>query len=784
MRLRADALGSARSARPAADRNGPETPSAGERTPVSGRNLQSPVPERPMLRSVRNGTGPGELTEAQRTQVLSVVSSAGQPLEGPLRANTEARLGHDFSRVRVHTDEAAHRSAVAVNAHAYTVGSHIAFRRDTYDPESPSGLELLVHEVTHVVQQRVGATEPVPPHAALRASVPGDPLEREAAASARRDTPGPAGPVLSVAHAGPGLLLQRQTDPSAPEVGSGASAGGAAPAARVVYIDANIIIQINRGNQRVAEALRQMRAAGTEIRISPFQYNELVLRPEIPRTATAQRLLLSDLNIRVGAAPTLAQRVDVQLAGQTARGGNIMQIKDQQLVASARSDGRAVQIWSLDTPFTSNARQVERTYGVRIAPESRLPVERGRADYRVGRQLLGLEPVQISLTGQVTRTAPRGPGPVPPGGAPPAPPAPTPGSSYGTGTRVAAGGLGLLVVVNEILGSVGRVRNVQQRNIDMGEAHLAFWEKFGAKPVPGVWDQNSGRPLPRGSTPQTSVFGSPSYPYVVDIDVAAFERTLPERINGYQDFLHFLDAARTLGTIQEEPPMPHYPTPQQRDTPRRYYAWVNVHDRVNRRMYDVSGVIDRVRRAALGELSQATREQAQSLSPEQQAGIHRLKHGPETRIYRSAGGGQVIRTSQQVFGPDPWVRVAGPRKDVGGWFSKDIRVLVVPANADAQRSALVSGYWVKQPIEDTFEEVEKSGRPILDRQPSEGPLTSFVAGPEPGARSRFGETRYYRHSDPNVRWTVALGELREFWVKAEDLEPLPPSAVRAYTGSP
>lgn len=81
------------------------------------------------------------------------------------------------------------------------------------------------------------------------------------------------------------------------------------------------------------------------------------------------------------------------------------------------------------------------------------------------------------------------------------------------------------------------------------------------------------------------------------------------------------------------------------------------------------------------------------------------------------------------------------------------RVLVVPANADAQRSALLSGYVVKQPIEETFREVRDIGRPIIDLEPPAGDnIDTFVAGPERGEDSRFGQTRYYRHPNyPQIR---------------------------------
>jgi hypothetical protein len=66
----------------------------------------------------------------------------------------ERRLGHDFSRVRVHHDLQAAESSRAVDAHAYTVGQHIVFGAGRYDPATREGQRLLAHELTHVVQQR------------------------------------------------------------------------------------------------------------------------------------------------------------------------------------------------------------------------------------------------------------------------------------------------------------------------------------------------------------------------------------------------------------------------------------------------------------------------------------------------------------------------------------------------------------------------------------------------------------------------------------------------------
>jgi nucleoid-associated protein YgaU len=93
------------------------------------------------------------------TSVDHVLSSQGSPLEPLLQQDMEQRFGHDFSRVRVHTDEGAERSAREVNANAYTVGKNIVFGADQYSPGSHEGRRLIAHELTHVVQQGYGAAQ-------------------------------------------------------------------------------------------------------------------------------------------------------------------------------------------------------------------------------------------------------------------------------------------------------------------------------------------------------------------------------------------------------------------------------------------------------------------------------------------------------------------------------------------------------------------------------------------------------------------------------------------------
>jgi hypothetical protein len=85
--------------------------------------------------------------------VHRTLSSPGRPLDTGTRNFMESRFGHDFSRVRVHTDSQAGDSAREINAHAYTAGNDIAFAPGKYQPESHSGRHLLAHELAHTVQQ-------------------------------------------------------------------------------------------------------------------------------------------------------------------------------------------------------------------------------------------------------------------------------------------------------------------------------------------------------------------------------------------------------------------------------------------------------------------------------------------------------------------------------------------------------------------------------------------------------------------------------------------------------
>ena len=101
--------------------------------------------------------GSGDLGQIAVPPIVDeVLSSPGQPLDPATRTFMEPRFGHDFAKVRVHTNNRAAESVEAVNARAYTVGNHIVFGAGQHEPGGSRGQRLLAHELTHVVQQNDG----------------------------------------------------------------------------------------------------------------------------------------------------------------------------------------------------------------------------------------------------------------------------------------------------------------------------------------------------------------------------------------------------------------------------------------------------------------------------------------------------------------------------------------------------------------------------------------------------------------------------------------------------
>ncbi|MFD9219026.1 DUF4157 domain-containing protein [Streptomyces sp. NPDC060064] len=126
-----------------------------------------------------------ERAKSRTPEPKNIVSGAGQPLDLSVRRELEEQLGHDFSRVRLHTDRDAGTLTELLGADAVAVGQDIFFREGTYRPGTADGQRLLAHELLHTVQNPDGL-------GALRAgrdpgalSLPQQAMEREAESAAQ-----------------------------------------------------------------------------------------------------------------------------------------------------------------------------------------------------------------------------------------------------------------------------------------------------------------------------------------------------------------------------------------------------------------------------------------------------------------------------------------------------------------------------------------------------------------------------------------------------------------------
>ncbi|MGZ0235642.1 eCIS core domain-containing protein [Streptomyces sp. CPS1] len=144
----------------------------------------------------------------QRSAVHDVLRSPGRPLDGGTRAEMEARLGADFSDVRIHTGSAARDSAAEIGARAYTSREHVVLGDGCGDKHT------LAHELTHVIQQRQGPVAGTDDGTGLKVSDPGDRFEREAEANASRvmSVPVARAAEASVRASEPGRAHARATD--------------------------------------------------------------------------------------------------------------------------------------------------------------------------------------------------------------------------------------------------------------------------------------------------------------------------------------------------------------------------------------------------------------------------------------------------------------------------------------------------------------------------------------------------------------------------------------------
>ena len=132
---------------------------------------------------LNNVSSSGGAVDPGLTRSINRARSSGQPLDQKVRRQMSSQFGYDFESVRIHNDVEADTLSRKIGARAFTTGSDIFFSRDSYDPTSSDGRELIVHELSHVVQQRSGRVGKGGGMSVLPAE---DHFEREADVQARK----------------------------------------------------------------------------------------------------------------------------------------------------------------------------------------------------------------------------------------------------------------------------------------------------------------------------------------------------------------------------------------------------------------------------------------------------------------------------------------------------------------------------------------------------------------------------------------------------------------------
>lgn len=97
----------------------------------------------------------GELSTTSSFQnQLNSSKGCGSAMPSATNYFMSSAFGSDFSHVRFHADSRAHQMNKDIHAKAFTHGSDIYFSNGAYNPTTYSGIRLMAHELTHIIQQQ------------------------------------------------------------------------------------------------------------------------------------------------------------------------------------------------------------------------------------------------------------------------------------------------------------------------------------------------------------------------------------------------------------------------------------------------------------------------------------------------------------------------------------------------------------------------------------------------------------------------------------------------------
>jgi outer membrane protein OmpA-like peptidoglycan-associated protein len=117
-------------------------------------SLLTGVSSLPVTRALNEPICPAAADDAEQ------ITGFGRPLPRAFQFWAGRYFGTELDDIRIHDDQNAHEQADTQQADALTFGSDIVFAKGAYTPGTPTGDELIAHELTHAVQQNAPGVPP------------------------------------------------------------------------------------------------------------------------------------------------------------------------------------------------------------------------------------------------------------------------------------------------------------------------------------------------------------------------------------------------------------------------------------------------------------------------------------------------------------------------------------------------------------------------------------------------------------------------------------------------
>ena len=174
------------------------------------------------------------------------------------------------------------------------------------------------------------------------------------------------------------------------------------PVKRVVFIDGNVLDQINRGNKAMAQAMLKMKASGTRMVMGESVEKEFITNVSDKQMHSAHQAMVRDFGIEMNPADLHTSAAQRAPYAKELR-ANLTGIKDTEVAAEAMA--AHAELMTIDVTYRKNPKSVAKIKELRMAPESGTEIVRGNIhwNYAEGRELLDLEPITVGADGSVVR---------------------------------------------------------------------------------------------------------------------------------------------------------------------------------------------------------------------------------------------------------------------------------------------------------------------------------------------------------------------------------------------